>query len=213
MNAEHLVEAIGNIDDKYILEYAEYIHQEKKKPMFRFNKWALAACIAAVLAAAALIIPALNKVNNVELIEKAHIFSSYEEFAAVVPNTQIIENLSSIEGVELKIYGVFKDVSMEDASEIENFSRFEILARKGDVLAANVFLSLNDTEGAQNHIIYSGLTNEAVIGGITVYYVYDSNGEYWDSVLVADQNYYNILYHSESEQEMLEFLKELLENR
>ena len=96
MNAERLVSAIGNISDKYVLEYNTDIIQKKKKSTFRFNhKWSIAACFAIVIAVTAIILPTLNK-PDIDLEVKMHIFSSYEEFSAVVPSTKVIENLSHI---------------------------------------------------------------------------------------------------------------------
>lgn len=212
MNAERLVNAIGKISDKYVLEYNTDTVQKKKKSTFRFNpKWSIAACLAVVVAVTALILPTLNKPDT-GLEVKMHIFSSYEEFSAVVPSTKIIENLSHIDDVELEIYGAFQDTSIEDASKIENFSHFEIGAKKGEQYVANIILRLNDVDGAEKHIENAGLTTQTEVNGITVSYTYNSDAEYWDTVAVVDQNYYNILFHSANEQEFIDFLTELLKN-
>lgn len=212
MNAERLANAIGKISDKYVLEYNTDTVQKKKKPTFRFNpKWSIAACLAVVVAVTALILPTLNKPDT-GLEVKMHIFSSYEEFSEVVPSAKIIENLSHIDHVELEIYGAFQDTSIEDASKIENFSHFEIGAKKGEQYVANIFLRLNDAKGAEKHIENSGLTTQTEVNGITVSYTYNSDAEYWDTVAVIDQDYYNILFHSANEQEFIDFLTELLKN-
>lgn len=212
MNAERLVSAIGNISDKYVLEYNTDIIQKKKKSTFRFNhKWSIAACFAIVIAVTAIILPTLNK-PDIDLEVKMHIFSSYEEFSAVVPSTKVIENLSHIDGVELEINGAFLDTSIEDASKMENFSYFEIGAKKGEQYVANIILKLNDEKGAEKYIENTGLTTKTEVNGIAVSYTYNSDAEYWDSVVVVDQNYYNIVFHSANEEEFITFLMELLKN-
>lgn len=210
MNAERLINAIGKISDKYVLEYTTDTAQQKKKSTLRFNsKWSIAACLAIVVAVTALILPTINKPDT-DLEVKMHIFSSYEEFSTVVPDTRIIENLSYIDDVELEIYGAFQDVSIEDATKIEHFSHFEIGAKTGDQYVANVNLRLNDVVGAEKHIENGALTSKTEINGISVSYEYNSDMEYWDSVVVVDQNYYNILFHSSNEQEFIDFLTILL---
>lgn len=210
MTAECLINAIGNISDKYVLEYSTDIVQQKKKPKFRFNpKWSIAACLAVVVAVTALILPTINKPDN-NLEVKMHIFSSYEEFSAVVPGTEIVENLSHIDGVKLEIYGAFQDLSLEDATKTENFSYFEIWVKDGEQYIANVNLRLNDAVGAKDHIEHSALTNKTEITGVSVSYAYNSDKEYWDSVVVINENYYNILFYSTNEQEFIDFLTILL---
>ncbi len=212
MNAERLINAIGNIGDKYVLEYTTDTASQKKKSVFKFSpKWSIAACLAVFVAVTALILPTINKPDT-GLEVKMHIFSSYEEFSAVVPDTRIIENLSYIEDVELEIYGAFQDTSIEDASQKENFSHFEIGVKKGEQYVANIFFRLNDAKGAEKYKENAGLTTETEINGITVSYAYNNDGGYWDSVAVVDQNYYNILFHSSNEQEFIDFFTELLKN-
>lgn len=212
MNAERLINAIGNIGDKYVLEYEADITPQKKKSFFRFSpKWSIAACLAVVVAVTALILPTMIKPDDGTLEVKMHIFSSYEEFSEVMPDTKIVENLSYIDGVELEIYGAFQDVSIEDATKIENFSHFEIGAKTGDQYVANIYLRLNDIDGAEKHIENSALTSKTEINGIPVSYAYNDDGEYWDSVVIVNENNYNIRFYSAEEKDFLEFLTLVLE--
>lgn len=212
MNAKRLIDAIGNVSDKYVLEYNADVAPQKKKSTFRFNpKWSIAACLAAVIAITAVIPPILNKRDtNSEM--KMHIFSSYDEFSAVVPDSKIIKNLSCVNDVQLEIYGAFKSISIKDAQKARNFSHFEIRAKNGDKYVANIFLTLNDVKGAEKHIKNAGLTTKTKINGISVSYIYNSDMGYWDSVIVVNQNYYNILFHSADEREFIEFLTKLLKS-
>lgn len=211
MNAESFINAIGNIGDKYVLEYETDTIQQKKKSAFKFNpKWPIAACLAGVIAVAALILPTMNnRYNGLEV--KMHVFSSYEEFCEILPGIKIVENLTHIDGVELEMYGAFVNPSIENATKAENFSHFEIIAKSSGQLAANINLKLNDVEGAYKHIENAALTNKFEVNGIQVCYAYNSDGEYWDSVIVADHNFYNILFHSPNEQEFIDFITNLLE--
>lgn len=210
MNAERLIKAIGNIGDKYVLEYETDATQKKKKSIKFNSKWSIAACLAVVVAVTALILPTMNEPDTT-LEVKMHIFSSYEEFSEVVPDAKIVENLSNIEGVDLEIYGAFRELSIEDATKIENFSHFEIEAKAGEQYIANVNIRLNDVTGAEKHIENAALTSSIEINGLQVCYAYNSGKEYWDSAVVIDGDYYNILFHSANEQEFIDFLTNLLE--
>lgn len=212
MNAEYLINAIGQISDKYILEYTIGTYQQKKKAIFTFNtKWSIAACLAVVVAFTALIYLPINKPDNGVLKMKMHIFSSYEEFSKVMPDTKIVENLSHIDGIELEIYGVFQNPSFEDSTKIENFSHFEIGAKTGTQYIASIHLRINDIDSAEKHIETHALTSETEINGIPVSYAYNADMEYWDSVVIINKYFYNILFYSADEKEFLDFLTLVLE--
>lgn len=212
MNADRLIYAIGNVSDKYVLEYDDAV-EAKKKSRIRFHpRWSIAACLVLVAAVTALILPYITRPDD-SLNIKVHIFSSYEEFSAVVPDIKIVENLSSIDGVELEIYGTLQDVSISDTTKAENFAHFDIEAKVGGQLEAVVTLKLNDVGSAEKYIKTAALTTKTEINGIQVHYAYNKDMEYWDSVVVADQNYFNIRFYSDNEQELLEFLTILLKNK
>ena len=207
MNAEYLINAIGQISDKYVLEYTIETFEQKKKSVFTFHaKWSIAACLALVVAFTALIYLPINKPNNSVLEMKMHIFSSSEEFFKIMPDTEIVENLSHIDGVELEIYGAFQNPSYEDATKIENFSHFEIGAKIGTQYIASIYLEINAIESAEKHIETHALTSKTEINGIPVSYAYNADLEYWDSVVVIKENFYNILFYSADEKEFLDFL-------
>ena len=207
MNAEYLIRAIGQISDKYVLEYTIDACPQKKKAIFSFHpKWGIVACLAVVVAFTALIYLPINKPGNSVLEMKMHIFSSYEEFFKIMPDTEFVENLSHIDGVELEIYGVFQNPSYEDTTKIENFSHFEIGAKIGTQYIASIYLEINAIESAEKHIETHALTGQTEINGIPVSYAYNADMEYWDSVVVINENFYNILFYSADEKEFLDFL-------
>lgn len=207
MNAEHLINAIGQISDKYVLEYTIETFGQKKKAIFSFHpKWGIVACLAVVVAFTALIYLPINKPGNSVLEMKMHIFSSYEEFFKIMPDTEIVENLSHIDGVELEIYGAFQNPSYKDTTKIENFSHFEIGVKIETQYIASIHLEINAIESAEKHIETHALTSETEINDIHVSYTYNADMEYWDSVVIINENFYNILFYSADEKEFLDFL-------
>lgn len=213
MNAELFINAIGNISDRYVLEYEIEIAPQKKKTFLKFHpKWSIAACIALIVATAALVIPLVNQQTNEFLETKAHIFSSYEEFSTVVPDSNILENLSQIDGIEITwIEGDLRDTSIEDVTKAENFSRFVIEAKASEQSIATVILRLNDADGAETYIKNAALTTTAEINDVQVSYAYNTDMECWDAVVMINEDYYNILCYLPDENEFLEFLTKILE--
>lgn len=137
---------------------------------------------------------------------KAHVFSSYEEFDTVVPDMQIIENLANMDGVNVYIEGAFVDMSIEDSTKIEDFAWFDIQAKRGDEFVATIQLKLNDKNSAAVYVKNHSLVHETTIDGVQVFYAYNADMEYWDSVLEFEGNYYNIHSYSADEQSFIEFL-------
>lgn len=212
MNAEYLINAIGKLSDKYVLEYTIDTYPRKNKSILKFNvKWAIVACIAVVVIFTTLIYLPINKPDNSVLKTKMHIFSSYTEFSKIMPNTKIVENLSHIDGVNLEIYGVFQNPCYEDATKTENFSQFEIGAKKGVQYIASIHLRPNNVDSAEKYIETHSLTCKTEINGISVSYAYNADKEYWDSVVIINKNFYNILFYSADENSFLEFLTLTLE--
>ena len=196
---------MSELDSKYIDETLNY-KKKSKSPVW--VKWgAIAACLC--LAAAAGIFGLKQRADN-HGEYKAHIFSSYEEFASVVPDIQIVENLSKLDGLEVTIYGTFNDVSIEDHTKIENYSWFDIKAKQGDKYVAFVHLILNDKNSAAVYIKNNSLVNETVINGEHIFYAYNADAEYWDAVVEVNGNYFNILYYSASERDFIDFISALL---
>ena len=205
MNIEYLINAIGQISDKYVLEYTIDTYPQKNKSILRFNaKWTIAACLAVIY------LP-INKPDNGVLKTKMHIFSSYTEFSKIMPDTKIVENLSHIDDVKLEIYGAFQKPWYGDATKAENFSYFEIGAKKGMQYIANIHLRLNNVDSAEKHIETHALTCTTEINGISVSYAYNADMEYWDSVVILNKNFYNIHFYSADENSFLEFLTLTLE--
>lgn len=211
MKRNNISETIGNINTKYIDEATEYTGVAKITPKKVWYKWvAAAACFAVAIMIA---IPFISNPVIDNLGEyKAHIFSSYDEFNTVVPDVQIIENLANMEGINVTIYGTFVDVSIEDSSKVENYAWFDVEAKRGEEFVATVQLKLNDKDSVAVYVKNHSLVNETTIGGVQVFYAYNADMEYWDSVLEFEGNYYNIHSYSADKQSFIEFLTLILDN-
>ena len=205
MNAKMFSDAMSELDTKYVNEALSYKKKAKKSIWVKWG--AVAACLCLVVAAG---IFGLAQGADGPSEYAAHIFSSYDEFANVVPNIQIIENLSNIDGVDVTIYGSLIDVSIEDHTDIKNYAWFDIGAKQGEKTIAAVRLQLNDKDSAAVYINNNSLVNETTINGEQIFYAYNADMEYWDSIVEVNGNCYNILYYSTSEQDFIDFISVLL---
>lgn len=209
MTNTNLLQAMGRIDPRLIADAAPDAPQ-KKSTNKTWVKWAsLAACFALA------VIIAIPFINNPGIDNpgeyKVHIFSSYEEFNTVVPDMQIIENLASMDGIDVTIYGTFVDTSIEDSTKLENYAWFDVEVKRGEEFVATVQLKLNDKNSAAVYVKNHSLVEETTINGVQVFYAYNADMEYWDSVLEVEGNYYNIHIYSADEQGFIDFLNVLLE--
>ena len=207
MKKEDFFDVLGELDDD-LVKGAKSAMKENKKRKSAWVKWgAVAACLCLVVAVGIIgLAQGIDSPNEYA----AHIFSSYEEFASVVPDIQIIENLSKLDGVDVTIYGALIDASIEDHTKIENYAWFDIGAKQGEKTIAAVRFKLNDKDSAAVYIKNYSLVNEKAINGEQLFYAYNADLEYWDSIVEVDGNYYNILYYSASEQDFIDFISVLL---
>lgn len=205
MTADDLIKVIGIISDKFVIEYD--IATKKKRGKFHIPfscKWLVAACLTVVMITS-LIAQYMNTSNDM-LKRKMYIFSSYKEFSAVVTDAKIVKNLSQIDGIELDIYGAFKDFTTEETTRVEDYDFFNVEAKLEKHLFAELILTLDAADKAEKYIDNAALTTVAVINNVPVHYTYDYDAESWDCVVVLNKDYYRIRYFSDDENELIEFL-------
>lgn len=212
MTSKNIFRSMRDIDPQLILDAAPDMPQKKKTSCTRVKWTSLAACLALIVAVTTMILPTIRNEDHDSGTVKMHIFSSYEEFSGVVPDINVAENICQMDGIEFDIYGAFKDSSIKDATKSENFSHYEFDFRKEGQQIAYMTITPDDIASAEKHIENSALTNEKEINGISVFYVYNPDNEYWDSVIVIGETYYNIFVYAESEQEFVDFLEFALNN-
>ena len=211
MTSKDLYLEFGNIDLDMV-EAAAPTQKIKTKKRNAWTKWfSIAACFAIAMIIAIPIINNLKIDNPGEY--KAHIFSSYDEFNAVVPDIQVIENLANMNGISVTIYGAFVDTSITDSTKLENYAWFDVEAKRGEELFATVQLKLNDKDSAATYVKNHSLVNETTIDGVQVFYAYNTDMEYWDSVFEIDGDYYNLHSYLTDEQGFVKFLFAILDNK
>ena len=120
-------------------------------------------------------------------------------------------NNPSMDGIDVTIYGTFVDTSIEDSTKLENYAWFDVEVKRGEEFVATVQLKLNDKNSAAVYVKNHSLVEETTINGVQVFYAYNADMEYWDSVLEVEGNYYNIHIYSADEQGFIDFLNVLLE--
>lgn len=205
MTADDLIKVIGIISDKFVIEYDTATKKKRGKFHISFSyKWLVAACLAVAMITS-LITQYMNISNNI-LKRKMYNFSSYEEFSSVVTDAKIVKNLSQIDGIELDIYGTFKDFTTEEATRVENYDFFIVETELEKHLFAELILTLDAADKAEKYIDNAALTTVAVINNVPVHYTYDYDAEAWDCVVVLNKDYYRIRYFSDDENELIEFL-------
>ncbi|MBR3778608.1 MAG: hypothetical protein IKL13_02650 [Clostridia bacterium] len=65
MNANDLINAIGSIDDRYVLAYTAGATPHKRKPVTPLFRWSAAACVAVVAALSLMLLPTMTRHHSV----------------------------------------------------------------------------------------------------------------------------------------------------
>lgn len=209
MTSEELYEVLGDINEKYVKDVKEY-HKVKKSVWLKWSVMAACLCLIVIITT-----PFLYKDKSAidsPGESKIHIFSSYDEFANVVPNMRIIEQLVNIDGVDVAICGTFVDLSIEDSTKVENYAWFDIEAKHEDNYIATIQLKLNDADSADSYVRNHALANETEINGEHIFYTYNADMGYWDSIIEMDGHFYNVHYYGSEETEFHAFINVLLAN-
>lgn len=112
----------------------------------------------------------------------------------------------------MAICGTFVDLSIEDSTKVENYAWFDIEAKHEDNYIATIQLKLNDADSADSYVRNHALTNETEINGEHIFYTYNADMGYWDSIIEREGHFYNVHYYGSEETEFHAFINVLLAN-
>ncbi|MBQ3202423.1 MAG: hypothetical protein IJB36_02135 [Clostridia bacterium] len=145
MNADQLLNAIGSIDDRYMLAYAKEAAAPAKTSVKPFVRWAAAVCAATVAVAAAFVIlPTIKQHSNNAIVSDGVPTESTTPFAGVpvTPTTDTQEGLQNDVGTTTSSDAITDEPTQPSGDRI-------LLNSVGDFLSSGARL-VNPIEVSEN---------------------------------------------------------------
>lgn len=203
MKCEKFIKLIGEIDEKYVMEYLEM-------PIKRFsidNKYIKKMMVVAsiMLLIGVIAIQMINNQTESAFEYKARNFISYEEFCAVLPENNLLENIERQEEITYHYMGFYENV------DSDKFSTFSVTALRDKKVLTNIEYELSPHVVAERYANLHVLDQIITINGTTIYYAYNVDEEYYEAVFMNGKDFYKVQHHVKNEQEVLEIVKDILE--
>lgn len=206
VSCDQLIRVIGEINEKYILEYN--IGAIKRKSfVYRLNKtkWLVAASFMVVVLTVVFFIP-----KNHTSDYKAHIFDSVTELYSVLPERSLLRNLLISDEYEYKFMGTCNNTEIENFYLYENYSSFNVIISRDDHVAAEISLVPDCASEAGMYAVNNSLLKTITINNFDISYGYDKE-EVFVAVLTAEDDMYTIHFHSPNEKEFFRLIEDLTE--
>ncbi len=208
MNCEHLIKAIGDINEKYILEYAD-IYEIKKVYLKKYLKQGigLVACLVLIIASV-FTLPMLNLFENQTVKMQSHYFDSYSQFVEVLPENNLLKNISLEKFNEVAFIGNC-NVGNNDYYDTENYSSFEMVLSKDNITSEIVFTpnSNKDVKSiAENQSLFETITIDTTV----VYYSYNIDEEYYEALFMYDSDLYDVRLEEKDENKLFNLIEDMI---
>lgn len=208
MNCEHLIKAIGDINEKYILEYAN-IYEIKKVYSKKYLKqgMGLVACLVLIIASV-FTLPMLNLFENQTVKMQSHYFDSYSQFVEVLPENNLLKNISLEKFNEVDFIGNC-NVGNNDYYDTKNYSSFEMVLSKDNITSEIVFTpnSNKDVKSiAENQSLFETITIDTTI----VYYSYNIDEEYYEALFMYDSDLYDVRLEEKDENKLFNLIEDMI---
>ena len=213
MNCDQLIKTIGEIDERYILEYdAAVIKGQGLKKTFLKKHWTIAASIALAFAAMISFISSSTGSGNNTLEFTNHYFESRQEFISILPENALLKNITESDNRAFQYIGVCEGGGMEDHFTTETFSSFDVVIYEDGKVLADISFIPDSKESAAKYAANHELTLNEIINDTTVWYSCLSDEEYYfEAVFMFENDLYLIHCYSPAEADILDILNGLLE--
>ena len=209
-----ILDAIGKIDDKYILEYEGIQHQEKERKKKPKKYWAvLAACVAVFVL---LGIPILKYGSDQNGIYQdtighisIHIYDSYTEFEEILPEKSLLQKLDGIAGAKVEYKGVCAGSSSYAPIAITSYRiRYTEEGKRPAIVEQSVRYRFTAEEIAKTQQYESIRT----INNTMVYYGYNRSERRTEAAFMYNGHLYQVGSYDFSETTVWKLVEQLLES-
>ena len=209
MKVMEILDAIGKIDDKYILEYEEMENQRKGQNKKQKKQWvALAAGVAVFVL---LCIPILQNgfPQDGGYSTTTHSYVSYTAFEEILPQNTLLQKLDGIAGAKVEYIGVCSGSSSYAPIAITSYRiRYTEEGKRPAVVEQSVRFRHTAEEIAKTQQYESIRT----INNIMVYYGYNESEHRTEAVFMYDGHLYQVGSYDFSETTVWKLVEQLLES-
>ena len=210
MRTMQVLEAIGNIDSRYILEYEEIENQQqvgKKKPK---KYWAvMAACVAIFVLLGIPLVEHISR-QDASFPTSMHYYSSYEEFAKLLPKDTLLQKLDGIAGAKVEYFGVCSGSSSYAPIAITSYRiSYTEEGKRPAIVEQSVRYRFTAEQIAKTKQYESIRT----INNTLVYYGYNESERRTEAAFMYDGHLYQVGSYDFSEKTVWKLVEQLLESK
>lgn len=219
MRAEKIFYSINDINDYYVIEYAEKERATKVKTVHVLRTWGIiAACLALVI----MVTPTLVHIFTPSEIEDPRAgaryeFSNYSELCSVLPDGNILTNVPNSKDADISAY-VECPEGTTDFSDYSDYSYLNVDVSYDNGTGVSIFCVVKSEKTAKEDIeskpLLSASANVSVttISDYDIYYGSYDNGV--DKVNIAEFSFDDSLYEFStatlSQEELIQYISDML---
>lgn len=219
MKVEKIFYSMNDINDDYVIEYAEKEKPTKVKTFHFLRTWGIiAACLALVI----IVTPALIHIFTPSEIEDPRAgaryeFSNYSELCSVLPNGNILANVPNSKDAYISAY-VECPEGTTDFSDYSNYSYLNVDVSYDNGTGVSIFCVVKSEKTSKEDIESKPLLSKSAnvsmttISDYDVYYGSYDNGV--DKVNIAEFSFDGSLYEFStatlSQDELIQYISDML---
>lgn len=204
MTSEKLIEMLGDIDEKYIIEYSEYSQIQKQYIQTYMKRCVIAASIILMIGIIALPIIKESLPHNNPVHGKLEIFPTHQEFISILPEENLLKNFTIADKTTYKYVGEYENVN----SNV--FSSFSISVFENEKVITTITYELTPTKSAEELAALHSLV-PTTLNDITIYYKYNENTECYNAVFMNGTALYHVEHSADEETALFAIIKDILE--
>lgn len=219
MKVEKIFYSMNDINDDYVIEYAEKERDTKVKIVHALRTWGvIAACLALVI----IVTPALIHIFTPSEIEDPRAgaryeFSNYSELCSVLPNGNILTNVPNSKDADISAY-VECPEGTTDFSDYSDYSYLNVDISYDNGTGVSIFCVVKSEKTAKEDIESKPLLSASANVSVTtildydIYYGCYNNGV--DKVNIAEFSFDGSLYEFStatlSQEELIQYISDML---
>ena len=219
MKVEKIFYSMNDINDDYVIEYAEKEKPTKVKTFHFLRTWGIiAACLALVI----IVTPALIHIFTPSEIEDPRAgaryeFSNYSELCSVLPNGNILANVPNSKDAYISAY-VECPEGTTDFSDYSNYSYLNVDVSYDNGTGVSIFCVVKSEKTAKEDIESKPLLSKSANVSMTTISDYDvyygSYDNVVDKVNIAEFSFDGSLYEFStatlSQDELIQYISDML---
>ena len=209
MNCSKLIAAIGNIDDKFVSEYV--VDAAKKgKTYHLLRRWGMIAACVTLLVMAYFTLPRFFDTANNPKEYTNFYFAGYEEFAAVLPEESLLNDVAQLDFYEIACMGVFEGKVNDEDIKTDDYLSFDVILSTEEGVFAHITMVVQPSDSIDVYANKNCLMDQIQIADVQLFYGYNSDEGYLLSAFEYSGNMYTLEVYSQNTDDLMNLVEQIL---